>query len=77
MESTSKIMLIGIENASCGYTLISEIWKSEGPPPDVGGPFDFQMLSPVGECFAPIGGKGYAPLLLEDPIVSETCSVIQ
>ena len=41
LEYTSNIMLVGIENTSFGYNLMSEIWISEGPPPATGGPYDF------------------------------------
>ena len=33
LESTSKIMLVGIENDSFGYLVTSEIWIYEGPGP--------------------------------------------
>ena len=36
LESTSKIIRVGIENASFGYDLISEMWTSDGPGPDTG-----------------------------------------
>ena len=52
LESTLKIIRTGIENASIGYNLTSEIWVSEGPRLATGGHSDFQIMSPGGECFA-------------------------
>ena len=53
LESTSKIMLVGIKNASFGYDLIWEIWISEGIGCLARGPPDFWNLLPGEKCFAP------------------------
>ena len=53
LQSTLKITRVRIENASLGYDLTYEIWISEGPGPLTGGPSDFPIMSPGGECFAP------------------------
>ena len=50
LESTLKIITIGIENASFGYYWIFEIWISEGPGLLAGGCLDFWNLCPGGEC---------------------------
>ena len=57
LESTLKMIIIGIENASFGYDLTFEIWISESPGLLTGGPSDFQSMSPGGECFAPLDFK--------------------
>ena len=53
LESTLKIILIGIENSSFGCNLTFEIWISDGPPPATGGPSDFWIMSHGGKWFAP------------------------
>ena len=47
-------MRVRIENASFGYDLTFEISISEGSVPATGGPSDSQIMSPGGECFAPL-----------------------
>ena len=41
LESTSRIMVVAVENSSFEYDLIFEIWSSESPGPTTGGPPDF------------------------------------
>ena len=53
LESTSKIIVVNVENSPFGYNLIFEIWISEGRGPVAWGPPDFCNLPPGGECFAP------------------------
>ena len=55
LESTSKIMMVDVENSSFGFDLIFEIWISDWFCPVAWGPSDFQIMSPGGECFAPLG----------------------
>ena len=75
LESTLKIMIIEIRIDSCEYKLT--IWDllKMGLWPCYWRTFWFLKLVPGGKWFAPLCKRESHPMLLEDPLVSKTCTM--